>query len=223
MPLGSGRGRAAVARPDIQHGVGSEVEFAAVVVGRRLSDRQDLAVGSGVEHEGERVVGELGDHRVACGVGEVQIGQIEFGVEREAEQTLLVAVVGERRACHVGDVKHGRGRLVVARDHGAAVLDDEEAGVARCPGRLDGLVEGRDLDQTYLGRRERAGERGDRGGLDGCGRGREIGVGRRFERRRGRLRRCIDRGGRWAEGRWAEGRWAERGHRRPGCRERCRG
>ncbi len=79
-------GAAAVAHADVEPAVRPEGEVAAVVVGLRLGDVQQLA--------GLPAVAELGDARVAALVGPVEVeppvGR-EVGVEGEPEQALLGA------------------------------------------------------------------------------------------------------------------------------------
>ena len=81
--------RSAVAETDVQQLVGSEGELPAVVVAVGLVDGEHLAVAVAVEMPGGRVDGELGDDGVAVVVGEVHVGQVLGGVERQAEQALF--------------------------------------------------------------------------------------------------------------------------------------
>ena len=178
-------GRAAVAEPDVEIPIGPECEFTAVVVAERLLDGQHLAVGGRVEHVRGRVERKLRHDRSAVGVGEVDVRQVLFRMERQTEEALFVAFAPEGdpdpiegRADNVRDVEHDDVGLVVGRHDGSGLLDDEQAGVAVIGGELDRTVERAQLEQADRRLRQRPRQCGDRRSCDVSRRlSRQVGVG----------------------------------------------
>src|ERR1043165_1064508 len=124
---------AAVADADVEVAVGPELQLAAVVIGELgVRDGEDDgaagdvgAVGIG----GEDGVARDGDVAVRRGVvDEEETVRRVVRMEGEAEEPALVAAGNE-----AADVEEGRGQdaRAVPDDDGAALLDDEEPGVAR--------------------------------------------------------------------------------------------
>ncbi len=115
-------------------------------------------------------IGEFGDVGVAVVVGEVDVRLRAVGVERQTEQTLFAAAVGE-----VVDVEDDRRRLAAEASDLTVLADDIQPVVAGAPGEVDGspdVGDRRQRDGRWRGDGSRPGggaarNRGDRQGRHG--------------------------------------------------------